>query len=54
VRHFEVQRLEQRGDEVEMRAVVSMDPEGAIALPQRLRERLPHLHFSCVDVDDVF
>ncbi|HEY7817259.1 MAG TPA: DUF4956 domain-containing protein, partial [Vicinamibacteria bacterium] len=54
VRHFEVQRLEQRGDEVEMRAVVSIDPEGAIALPQRLRERLPHLHFSCVDVDDVF
>jgi hypothetical protein len=54
VRRFEVQRLEQRGDEVEMRAVVSVDPQGALALPERLRERLPHLHFSCVDVDEVF
>jgi Domain of unknown function (DUF4956) len=54
VRHFEVQRLEQRGDAVEMSGVVTVDPDGATTLPQRLRERLPHLHFSCVDVDEVF
>ncbi len=54
VRSFEVQRFEQRGDEVEMRAVVTIDPEGATMLPLRLKESLPHLHFSCVDADEVF
>jgi hypothetical protein len=54
VRNFEVQRLEQRGDAVEMRALVSIDPDGAVRLPERLRERLPHLQFSCVDADEIY
>ena len=54
VRNFELQRLEQRGDAVEMRAFVSIDPDGATMLPQRLRERLPNLQFSCVDADEIF
>jgi hypothetical protein len=53
VRGFELQRLDRHGEQVEMRAFVTVHHEGAASFPQRLRALFPHLQFSCIEADEL-
>lgn len=54
VRELEMQRLEQEGERVELRAIVTVDDaSGVSGLMTRLHSHLPRMQFSFVEADDV-
>jgi hypothetical protein len=52
-RGLRLQRIDHDGDNVELRAIVTVDHDGGSALIARLRETLPEFRFSIVDADDI-
>jgi len=52
-RALRLQRIDHDGDNVELRAIVTVDHDGGAALIARLRETLPEFRFSLVDADDI-